>query len=194
MSILDAPVHRLTIDDWHDLTEHDHGCRVELVRGHPIMTPTEAFGNLDATLALARRLDVLRPTWTTRIGPSLLLAGEPQPTIRVPDLAVLHAGLDRRDWFAAPRDVALVVEVVSPGSIETDWVAKREEYAAAGIPAYLIVDVRDAATPRVWLFDTLIPAAGGESAAYADAAGDGSSVTLRIPGCEPVQVSAGDLV
>ncbi len=43
-------------------------------------------------------------------------------------------------------DVALVIEVVSPGSRRTDHVTKRSEYADAGIAHYWIVDLDDQAT------------------------------------------------
>lgn len=32
---------------------------------------------------------------------------------------------------------------LSPSSVERDLVAKRRDYAVAGIPAYLVVDLRD---------------------------------------------------
>ena len=38
-------------------------------------------------------------------------------------------------------EVLVVVEIVSPGSRRTDHVAKRSEYADAGIPHYWIVDL-----------------------------------------------------
>lgn len=37
----------------------------------------------------------------------------------------------------------LVVEVLSPGTIRTDQVVKRDEYADAGIAHYWIVDIRE---------------------------------------------------
>ena len=115
----------------------------------------------------------------------------------------------------------LVVEVVSPGSVRTDRVAKRREYAAAGIPNYLIVDVRGE-SPTLTLYDALLtdPAAptsadpsgaahttspsGAEHTTspsdaehttypqYADPIGDGSSVTLRIDG-HAITITAADL-
>ncbi|MEU8959706.1 Uma2 family endonuclease [Streptomyces sp. NPDC048518] len=49
---------------------------------------------------------------------------------------------DEEDLGVDASGVALVVEVVSPGSrnIERDRVRKRREYARAGIPVYVIVD------------------------------------------------------
>ena len=40
-------------------------------------------------------------------------------------------------------EVVVIVEVVSPGSQRTDNVAKRSEYADAGIPHYWIVDLAE---------------------------------------------------
>ncbi len=40
-------------------------------------------------------------------------------------------------------EVLFVAEVVSPTSAERDLVTKRREYAQAGIPAYLVVDLRN---------------------------------------------------
>ena len=93
-------------------------------------------------------------------------------------------------------DVRLVVETVSPGSVRTDRVAKRREYARAGIPNYLIVDVRGE-TPVLTLYDVLRrdgPGTGTRAGAttYADAVGDGSAVTLRIDGHE-ITLTAADI-
>ena len=69
---------------------------------------------------------------------------------RYPDLVVLkpeHIELTRQRMTVTlkmpPPD--LVVEVVSPGQVnrERDYVAKREQYAARGIPEYWIVDPDD---------------------------------------------------
>ena len=90
-----------------------------------------------------------------------------------------------------------MVEVVSPGSVRTDRVTKRREYAAARIPNYLIVDVRHE-TPTLTLYDTLVePTNAGDAAAttyphYADPTGDGTSVTLRIDG-HAITLTATDL-
>jgi len=43
-------------------------------------------------------------------------------------------------------DVLLVAEIVSPGSEGVDTVTKRNEYAAAGIPQYWVVDQDPAQT------------------------------------------------
>ena len=74
---------------------------------------------------------------------------------REPDVCFLRRGrFDReRENFWETAD--LVVEVVSPDDPDRDWVKKRAEYAAAGIPEYWIADPRDGsltvfALPEGW--------------------------------------------
>jgi len=57
---------------------------------------------------------------------------------RNPDLAVVLRGAPR-DWRRR-RIAALAAEVVSRGSIQRDYVTKREEYLAFGLLEYWIVD------------------------------------------------------
>jgi hypothetical protein len=60
-------------------------------------------------------------------------------TARIPDLVVWAKTQARAVWLPV-ADVLLVVEIISPGSEATDTVAKRHEYAGAGIPQYWTVD------------------------------------------------------
>ncbi|MCZ7418362.1 Uma2 family endonuclease [Verrucosispora sp. WMMA2121] len=62
---------------------------------------------------------------------------------RIPDLSVWRKP-PRRGVWSAVADVALVIEIVSPGSEAMDSVTKVREYAGAGIPRYWVVD-RDGA-------------------------------------------------
>lgn len=52
---------------------------------------------------------------------------------REPDVAIVRRDALDRD-ILRPADVLLVVEVMSPGSVANDRVAKPAQYAAAGIP------------------------------------------------------------
>ena len=201
MSIAEAPVATLTIEQWYELYRDHEGSHCELVRGHAIMTPTEAFRNLTAAKRLVRLLDdALNPAWEAYHNASVQLCPDPIPTVRVPDVLLARGGLDQSRWLSRPNDVALVAEIVSPGSVETDWIAKRDDYAAAGIPNYLVVDVRTPGEPRLWLFEEILPSTTGPEPGalspprYADATGDGLSVTIRIPGADPITIVATDLV
>jgi Uma2 family endonuclease len=58
---------------------------------------------------------------------------------RIPDLVVWSATQVEGVWLSV-TEVLLVVEIISPGSEATDTVAKRTEYAGAGIPQYWTID------------------------------------------------------
>jgi Uma2 family endonuclease len=62
---------------------------------------------------------------------------------RTPDLTVWSAPQNRGVWLPI-AGLLLAVEIISPGSAATDRAVKTEEYAAAGIPRYWLVE-RDAA-------------------------------------------------
>jgi Uma2 family endonuclease len=58
-----------------------------------------------------------------------------------PDIAVVRTerlNLVHRGYVEGPPDLA--IEIVSPESIERDYVRKREQYRQAGVPEYWIVD------------------------------------------------------
>ena len=59
---------------------------------------------------------------------------------REPDLLVLLSAKDKRRGNQFWTGADLVLEVVSPDDPQRDLVEKRQEYAAAGIPEYWIVD------------------------------------------------------
>jgi Uma2 family endonuclease len=58
---------------------------------------------------------------------------------RIPDLVVWSKAQVDGVWLPV-GDVLLVVEITSPRSAGVDTVTKRNEYAAAGIPQYWVVD------------------------------------------------------
>jgi Uma2 family endonuclease len=112
----------------------------------------------------------LKPTPTTRPSPGWLLsAGIPVDRIvqtvglripgktggvggRIPDLIVWSKTQAEGVWLPV-ADVLLVVEIISPGSEATDTVAKRTEYAGAGIPQYWTVDQDPAQTASMYQLD-----------------------------------------
>ncbi|MDG4772863.1 Uma2 family endonuclease [Solwaraspora sp. WMMD792] len=71
---------------------------------------------------------------------------------RIPDLVVWSKPQADAVWLPV-ADVLLVAEIVSPGSEGTDTVTKRNEYAAAGIPQYWVVDQDTAQTVTVHRLD-----------------------------------------
>lgn len=105
----------------------------ELVEGVPTMTPAESLRNRAAGTLLAGALNAAREGWIAVIDAELTIS-EVLGTVRRPDVVVVRSAL--------AREVLFVAEVVSPSSVERDLVTKRREYALAGIPSYLIVDLR----------------------------------------------------
>ncbi|MBI5497136.1 MAG: Uma2 family endonuclease [Deltaproteobacteria bacterium] len=59
---------------------------------------------------------------------------------REPDVLALRSRHDPRRGPEYWTGADLVMEVVSPDDPQRDWVTKRADYAAAGIPEYWIVD------------------------------------------------------
>lgn len=175
MSITSTPP-SLTLEAWEAFTAA-HEQRHELVRGVPVVAPTESNLNRLTVAVLCTLLnDAFGDRWRALPGVEVHLGclGESgHDTVRVPDVVLVRRGVDPRAHRDAAADCALVVEVVSPSSVETDWIVKREEYAAAGIPAYLVVDPRGD-HPRMALFDRLV---GGR---YADPHPDGTRCTITV--------------
>lgn len=118
----------------------------ELVEGVPTMTPAESLRNRAAGTLLAGALNAAREGWIA-VTDAELTVSEVLDTVRRPDVVVVRSAL-ARDRAGKPehrllaREVLFVAEVVSPSSVERDLVTKRREYALAGIPSYLIVDLR----------------------------------------------------
>ena len=67
----------------------------------------------------------------------------PSGRSREPDRVVLLDGADPRRGPAFWTGADLCVEVVSPDDPDRDYLAKRRDYAAAGVREYWIVDPRD---------------------------------------------------
>lgn len=123
--------------------------RYELQEGNIVMSPKPAvrhqdwLGGLYATLRqqAPRRLKVLQDV---DIDLGLVPVDRPG-TVRAPDLVVVtRTAYDRVDsagGLLTAADVLLAVEVLSPGSVRTDSVIKRDEYSDAGIPRYWIADI-----------------------------------------------------
>jgi Uncharacterized protein conserved in cyanobacteria len=68
---------------------------------------------------------------------------------RIPDLTVWRSRPPHGVWLPV-ADLLLVVEIISPGSSGIDAVTKRDEYAAAGVPRYWVVDRDSASTVTMY--------------------------------------------
>lgn len=179
----------ITLDEW-DTEYVGREESYELVDGVPVMSPTEALGNSQACAFLWRLLNERLPAeWIAALQLGVTIDERPgRPTVRVPDVVVIPRGIDRRSARVRPDQVALAAEAISPSSIERDWLTKGAEYAAAGIPAYLVIDVRELDAVSLTLFEH--PSDG----AYPDVPPDAplDEVTLHIEGTDIV-LRAADL-
>ena len=138
----------LTISEYLEMGEIEPGYS-ELVEGRVVMSPGPW---MDHNHAAAELRDQLRPLVPDDlevlldVDVDLELGPADGPGFsRRPDLVVLSRDARRRQrsegGIARASDVTIAVEIVSPGSKRTDNVAKRSEYADAGIPHYWIVDL-----------------------------------------------------
>ncbi|MDO5627310.1 MAG: Uma2 family endonuclease [Mobilicoccus sp.] len=147
----------------------------ELVDGVPRMVPHESISNLRATSALHHQLVVALPAGSYLVlhHPGVAVTDAYIPGVRVPDLAVARErGQNGRRLTA--DDIVLVVEALSPSTAHIDRHEKRADYAAAGIPAYLIIDTR----PDVPLL-TLHDERGTTTGEDVDVRIDGHTLTVR---------------
>ena len=161
----------------------------ELVEGVPTMSPGASYVNRGAGALLVGLLNSRRAGWIAVTDGDVTISEVPA-TVRRPDVVV-----GRRQALAAegalavrllPPDVLLVAEVVSPSSVERDHVAKRRDYALAGIPAYLVVDLRDGRR-ELTLYEER-----GSDGLFADV-DPAESVTVTIGGRE-IHVTVDDLL
>jgi Uma2 family endonuclease len=143
-----VPVRLLTIEEYAALGETEAGY-TELVEGRVVTSPNPGAMHNQIAFSLAGQLDPQLPPGLTVIlslDIDLHLAPSDQPGFsRRPDLLVFNraalAGDDSEILRA--REVAVVIEVVSPGSKRTDYQVKHDEYADAGIPHYWIIDTSE---------------------------------------------------
>lgn len=138
-------VHRFTIEQYHEmartgiLSEHD---RVELLNGWIVEKMTIHPPHAFAVRRLSRLLDrLLTDEWIVSVQQPVTIAAsdsEPEPDV------VVMAGPDERyaSRHPSPKDVALVVEVAD-SSLADDRTTMLAIYAAARLPVYWIVNVRD---------------------------------------------------
>ena len=127
--------------EYRDLPE-EISRTIEIVHGHIIRCESPSpQHNL-----IARRLSFALESARSPAGPCLRVETDvdvvlwrvPGFTFRRPDV-VLYKCLDDPTRKPTAQETLLVVEVTSPTTIKEDLVDKKAQYAAAGIPLYLVV-------------------------------------------------------
>jgi Uma2 family endonuclease len=149
-AIPDRLSHLYTVAEYMELGEDENGY-TELVEGHLIVSPSPVPDHNFAGFKLAVQLEPQLPEELEPIPDmdvDLQFAPADSPgSVRRPDLIVVDRGARRRvrqeGGLIRASEVAVIVEIVSPGSKRTDYKTKHLEYADAGIPNYWIVDVTD---------------------------------------------------
>ena len=145
-----TPDHLLTVAEYAALGETEPGY-TELIEGRLLMSPSPVPDHNFAVFELAIQLKPQLPeTYEAllELDVDLELVPRTQPGFsRRPDLIVVDRQARRRvrseGGLIRASEVAVIVEIVSPGSRRTDNIAKRRDYAEAGIPWYWIVDISD---------------------------------------------------
>lgn len=124
----------------------ENGYRYEIIDGELIVTPAPARPHaalaVRLTLWLSQILSKQRPDWCLITQPFSLEAETEATTYHCePDLGVFDQPLEA---FVNDEELlpVIVIEIVSPGNPENDYVRKVTAYAAIGIPEYWIVDSR----------------------------------------------------
>ncbi len=133
-----AHAHLLSLDEWWESGE-DREVRVELQEGVRIVAPRPRPAHARVVLSLATQLsDQLPPGFEVLIEVDVVIDPNTPATVRVPDIIVRST--TSVEFPITADQLALAIEVMSPGSRRTDRVTKSSEYAEAGIPHYWIVD------------------------------------------------------
>ena len=140
-------VHRWTTADVRALMDPSRAWpRFELIGGELLVTPAPGWLHQTAVFELARILAVYCDR--ERVGVVLmspaeleLIPGEiTQPDIFVVPYAVLPEGDARPEWSMI-TSLRLAVETISPSSVRTDRVDKRDHYLSADVDEYWVMDV-----------------------------------------------------
>ena len=181
-----APVHvvsaPLTLEQY--LAMPDEGNRYEVVDGQPVMVPAPINPHQRAITRLLTRFDAVCPPGYEPLASPIdwVLWEVPTLHVRQPDVVVLSS--DQASTARITEPPLLVVEVLSPESVERDVVAKRTAYAQAGAQHYWIVDL---SVPEVVMYT----AEAGRLVETRRARGD-DRVQVTEP--FPVSIRAADLV
>ncbi len=132
------PGRAMTIAEYDALGETEK--HYELVAGVLDVSPPPLRRHQLAMVLLSSQIHGQLPDCWEAVGEFDVLVQPEEPvTVRVPDVVVVR--VDAPQQRATARDVALIVEILSPSTRKVDLQVKAYEYAEAGIPHYWIVDL-----------------------------------------------------
>ena len=127
-----------TEDEYFALPETP--ARVELVDGLLVVNPLSDVVHQRLVREIGNLLDRTSPTDDWEVFPGLNVRLWPGH-VRIPDVVLARRGA--MSLYVPARDMLLLVEITSPGNFRQDRIAKHRDYAAAGIPFYLRVDLEN---------------------------------------------------
>jgi Uma2 family endonuclease len=124
------------------------GYRTEIVEGNIVMSPLRPFDNQTIMRLWTQLESQLGEEWAFISDVAIPFSADFE---FCPDLAVIPSAEKDRNLTSYPADlVELAIEVVSPSSVRNDYEVKNKQYAARGIPNYLILDPRQAHVVTLW--------------------------------------------
>lgn len=138
-----SPAEAALLDHVGQWTEQDYLAlpadrRVELLDGGLLVSPLTGSRHRRLSSRLWHALGLAAPSWLEVLGAINIRVAPGR--ILIPDLVVVtNPGRDL--LVSNPADVAMVVEIVSPGSVGADRAIKPQLYAAAGIEHYLRIEL-----------------------------------------------------
>ncbi|MFD6564883.1 Uma2 family endonuclease [Micromonospora profundi] len=123
-----------------DLLPETNGPKVEVLSGSVIVTPHAGYDHQDAELDLAYHLkQAARRAKLWLYLETNVVSGE---DLFIPDIVILNVPGGGRTTMDI-RHAVLLGEIVSPGNRRKDIIDRPREYAAAGVPFFLRVDLRN---------------------------------------------------
>jgi Uma2 family endonuclease len=134
-----------------DLLPETNGPKVEVLSGSVIVTPPAGYDHQNVELDLAYLLkQAARRAHLWLYHEVNITSGN---DLFIPDIAVVRSsGAGRVSMDIA--DAVLLGEVVSPGNRRKDVIDRPREYAAAGVPFFLRVDLRNR-VPALALYELI---------------------------------------
>jgi Uma2 family endonuclease len=158
--------------------------RYELLEGALVVNPAPSGAHQRVSLMLAAVLDgAATPGWAVVQAMGVRL---PDDTVFMPDVLVVtrDAVLANHSGILDAADVALVIEIVSPGSRTTDRLTKPAVYSRAGIASFWRVELTDG--PAIFAY-------GIEDGRYAEVGSARPGERLMVEEPFPITLDPSDI-
>jgi Uma2 family endonuclease len=145
--------HRWTAAEVRHLQDESHAWpRYELIDGELYVTSSPSVWHQKAVMELVRRLlNYLEPNQFADVLTSPADIELEEESILQPDVFVIpriSPEIDKPSWKDV-RSLFLAVEVISPSSVHTDRVVKRDQYLRMAVQEYWVIDL-DARQVERW--------------------------------------------